>query len=304
MHCLSCNSNNSSLVIETMDVEYFSTDKKYKYFRCNDCEAMSISPVPINDLSTIYPNNYYSFQDQKDNFVQKIKQYLEIILFKKIIRKINTTGTLKVLDIGGGSGWMLNTISKATTKKIEGTIVDIDDKAKNIAERDGYTYINNTVENFSTGKKYNLILLLNLIEHIADPTATLNKLSEYLEPGGIILIKTPNIDSLDFRIFKNTYWGGLHCPRHWILFNKNSFKKMINRTNLKILELRYTQGAPFWTWSSLHFLHRFKLVTFSRLKPIPYSKLAPIFNIVFAIFDFLRLPFFKTSQFFILLSKE
>ena len=51
-------------------------------------------------------------------------------------------------------------------------------------------------------KKYNLILLLNLIEHIADPTATLKKLTEYLEPGGIILIKTPNIDSLDFRIFK------------------------------------------------------------------------------------------------------
>ena len=153
-------------------------------------------------------------------------------------------------------------------------------------------------------KKYNLILLLNLIEHIADPTATLKKLTEYLEPGGIILIKTPNIDSLDFRIFKNSYWGGLHCPRHWILFNKNSFKKMINRTNLKIVELRYTQGAPFWTWSSLHFLHRLKLVNYDRLNPIPYSKLAPIFNIVFAIFDFLRLPFFKTSQFFILLSKD
>jgi hypothetical protein len=100
-----------------MDVEYFSTKKKYKYFRCNDCEAISISPVPINHLSTIYPHNYYSFQDQKDNFVQKIKQYLEIRLFKKIIRKIDANGTLRVLDIGGGSGWMLNTISKATKKK-------------------------------------------------------------------------------------------------------------------------------------------------------------------------------------------
>ena len=108
--------------------------------------------MPANDLSEIYPQNYYSFLDQKHNFVQKIKQYLEIILFKKIIKKVETTDPLRVLDIGGGSGWMLNTISKAAKKKIEGTIVDIDDKAKSVAERDGYTYINNTVENFSTKK--------------------------------------------------------------------------------------------------------------------------------------------------------
>ena len=82
MYCLSCNSNNRSLVTETKDVEYFSTDKKYKYFRCNDCEAISISPVPINHLSTIYPHNYYSFQNQTGYIVYQNKSYPEFLLTK------------------------------------------------------------------------------------------------------------------------------------------------------------------------------------------------------------------------------
>ena len=278
-------------------------EDEFTYYECADCKSIFISPLPAEQLKKIYPSNYYSFVNKPKNPVTRLKEWLDKRFFKKILKQLPAQH-IRVLDVGGGTGWMLDVLKK-TDKRIGLTqVVDIDEKAKIVAEEKGHAYFEGTIESFTTDKLFHLILMLNLVEHVANPLEVLQKAGSLLAPGGIIVIKTPNTISWDARLYKRSYWGGLHCPRHWTLFSEKSFRILLRSTLLKIKKLEYTQGAPFWAFSIIAGLHRKRMVRISSKKPIIFHWLFSPLSAVFAVFDFIRKPFAKTSQMFILLGKE
>lgn len=300
-YCPVCRGNQISLWSEAPDYEYFSVPDVYKYYSCRECLTVFIYPIPVHQLSEIYPSNYYSFVKHGKNPVTRIKEWLDKLYFKKILNKLDSS-SIDVLDVGGGTGWLLKQLKK-TDKRVRYTqVVDIDTKARLAAEENGHSYFEGTIENFPTEKKFHLVLLLNLIEHVADPLAVMNKCASLLAPGGRILIKTPNTDSWDARLFRKSYWGGLHSPRHWIIFSEKSFRMLIRRSSLQVEKLNYTQGAPFWAFSIITALYRKKIVRISAGRPIIFHWLFAPVSALFAIFDFARRPFAKTSQMFIVLT--
>lgn len=285
------------------DYEYFAVEDEFTYYGCANCNTIFIHPVPVEQLKKIYPSNYYSFVNKPKNSVVRLKEWLDKRFFKKVLKQLSAQ-QINVLDVGGGTGWMLD-VMKKTDKRIGLTqIVDIDTQAKNIAEEKGHTYFEGMIETFTTDKRFHLILMLNLVEHVADPLAVLQKAESLLAPGGIIVIKTPNTVSWDARLYKKSYWGGLHCPRHWTIFSEKSFRILLQSTGLKIKTLQYTQGAPFWAFSIMASLSRKKIIRTSAKRPIIFHWLFAPLSAVFAVFDFARKPFVKTSQMFILLGKE
>jgi len=271
---------------------------------CDSCKTVFIDPFPIDKINEIYPSNYYSFINIKKNFVTSIKEYLDKRLFKRVISK-NKNETIKVLDIGGGSGWLLDLIKSLDSRVQFTQVVDIDTNAKEIAENNGHNYYQGTIETFETNEKFDIVLMLNLIEHISNPKDTLVKIDKLLNHEGVVLIKTPNIESYDARLFRNSYWGGLHCPRHWILFSQNSFRHILSDINLSIQQIKYTQGAPFWAWSVLINLQKKGLAKIDKQRPVIFHPIIPLLHIIFAGFDFFRSFFgIKTSQMFIELKKQ
>ncbi len=300
IECPVCNEKKSNPWSSAKDYEYFSTNNTYIYYRCPACDTIFIDPLPVHELKVIYPSNYYSFVNKRKNGVVRLKEWLDKRFFKKIFRQLPAP-ELSLLDVGGGTGWMLD-ILKRTDPRIHFTqIVDIDAKAKSIAEVKGHAYFEGTIEAFTTDNRFDLILMLNLVEHVADPLAILQKAQLLLQPGGIIVIKTPNTDCWDARLYKKTYWGGLHCPRHWVLFSEKSFRLLLKSTKLRIEKLTYTQGAPFWAFSIITSLYRKHIVRISSERPIIFHWLFAPLSAFFAIFDFMRRPFVKTSQMFIIL---
>lgn len=301
-HCPVCFQSNIETWSVAMDYEYFSVTDSFPYYHCKDCYSIFIHPVPSGILGKIYPPNYYSFKGHRKNIVHHIKQWLDKRFFRKILRGVQAQD-INVLDIGGGTGWIPDLLKKMDTRIRNTQIVDIDPQARFIAEKNGHTYFEGIVEHFNTDMRFDIILMLNLIEHVADPLAVLQKAESLLSPGGKIIIKTPNTRSWDARLYRKSYWGGLHCPRHWIIFSEKSFRHMLQSTNLSIKKLNYTQGAPFWAFSIIAALHRRKLVHVSSQKPIIFHWLFAPLSAFFALFDFIRRPFAKTSQLFIILGK-
>ncbi len=302
--CVVCGGSNTSIWSKCNDLEYLTSNEVYSYYKCDSCISIFIDPMPVSKISEIYPPNYYSFSGTNRNLTVQVKEYLDKFVFKRVLSRIRKD-EIKVLDVGGGSGWLLDIIMRIDPRVKYTCVVDIDEKAKALAEKNGHQYFHGTIEEFTSDKKFDLVLMLNLIEHIQGPRETLVKIASMMNKGGIILIKTPNIESLDARIFKGSYWGGLHCPRHWVLFSQKSFRHLVKGGDLSISKLKYTQGAPFWSWSFLIALQRLGLVKITKERPAMFHPMIPLLHIFFAGFDFVR-GFFgcKTSQMFIELEKQ
>ncbi len=301
--CFLCGESNFRHWAKATDVEYFTTDNTFSFKECQNCKLLMIDPIPADQLQVIYPPNYYSFIAPKKSMVNNIKEWLDKRLFKQILNRLQSEH-LKVLDVGGGSGWLLNFVRSLSGRVKETYVVDIDRNAESLAIKNGHKYFCGRIEDFETTEKFDFVLLLNLIEHVSDPLAVMKKISDILTPHGVLLIKTPNYDSLDARLYRHKNWGGYHCPRHWVLFTKKSFQRLAHAAAFKITKFSYTQGAPFWAVSTLASLQKKGLVKLSAARPaFMHPLFAPLLGI-FGAFDLLRTTFSKTSQMFITLSKE
>jgi 2-polyprenyl-3-methyl-5-hydroxy-6-metoxy-1,4-benzoquinol methylase len=301
--CPICNGRNITPHSVAEDVEYFTSAQKFSYDRCKDCAVLFVSPMLYDRLDEIYPKNYYSFVPAGSiGLVQRVKQALDRRMFRAVTRQIPGE-KLAALDIGGGSGWLLDAVKAVDPRVTTTQVVDIDPGAKAAAERAGHRYFLGTVEQFDSEEKYDLILMLNLIEHVRRPDEVLAKARLLLTPNGLLLIKTPNYDALDARIFRHRSWGGYHAPRHFVLFDRDSFARMAKDQGLQVKSFAYAQGAPFWTVSVLNELRLLGLVKISRQRPSIYHPLVPLFQALFAGLDILRSPLARLSQMIFVLER-
>lgn len=300
--CPVCGSHDTVLYATAKDHEYDSVPGTFTYLQCKTCISIFIHPVPADLLHRIYPPNYYSFQPGQKNLVHRLKEWLDKRFFKKLMSTL-PGDQLSVLDVGGGTGW-LSTLLRHCDARVQHTqIVDIDAGAATLARAAGHNYFEGKLEDFTTDQRYDLVMMLNLVEHVSDPAAVLKKAALLLKDNGVIVIKTPNADSWQARIFQKTYWGGLHSPRHWVIFSGRSFLKVIPK-GMVVARMSYTQGAPFWAFSIIAALHKKGMVHVSRDRPIVYHPLYPVLAGLFAAVDFVCCHFSKTAQMFIVLKKE
>lgn len=288
-------SKTGAVYAQAQDIEYFTSDTVFDYCLCADCDVLYVDPCLSDKLDVIYPPNYYSFVDGNKNIVVRLKEWLDARAFRSLLS--STVGTdLKVLDVGGGTGWLAGLLRSIDSRISLTQIVDIDGGAQAAAERNGHRFFCGRIEDFQSEERYDVILMLNLIEHVADPVSVLTKARLLLTPSGRIYIKTPNFKALDAIIFRHRSWGGYHCPRHFVLFSAESFGLAAEKAGLSVEQMSYTQGAPFWAVSVLDTMRRIGLVSVTSQRPSIYHPLTPLLQAVGAAFDFARKSFSRLSQ--------
>ena len=117
---------------------------------------------------------------------------------KKIISLVGTNH--RVLDVGCYDGTIAKLISAQGNQVIG---IDISKKAVHMARKNGIqAYVCNLEEDpfpKSLGT-FDVIIAGEIIEHIFDPDALLDKLARILKPGGHLIITTPNIAGLGSRL--------------------------------------------------------------------------------------------------------
>lgn len=298
--CPVCGSAAIISFAKARDVEYYTSDTIYLYLECGQCKSVFLERPPADQLDKIYPANYYSYapSPQLTSLTERIKAFLDARLFRRLLRKL-PGDRLRILDVGGGSGWLLSTLRKVSSRVVETHEIDINEPARAEAEAAGHVFHCGRVEDFQSNDAFDLILLLNLIEHVADPGVILQRMQGLLSPNGLILIKTPNVDTLDCRIFRHQNWGGFHCPRHFVLFNRESLLSLGARCGLQTAETSYTQGAPQWACSVLGILGLKGWLDISPERPLYSHPLYPVICAITAAFDLARSPFMRTAQMFV-----
>jgi hypothetical protein len=147
-------------------------------------------------------------------------------------------------------------------------------------------------------------LMLNLIEHVEDPLLVLKKLFTNMAAGGYALIKTPNTNSLNYKLFHQSYWGGYHAPRHFVLFNEKNITELCKKVGFTEVTVRQTQGAPQWAATIYGMRHHDSVMASGSFPSKIFGKNTPSLTLaIAAIFDFTLGRFFGTDQMFVIIKK-
>ena len=164
--------------------------------RCAVCSTFYISPAPTEmQLSLFYENYSNSHVAQTDESPQDYKKKIakekptDDYRIQTILKIFDKTD-INVLDIGCGRGTFLFKLKQLGFNPFG---VEIESKAIPYAHALGIQNIFNGVFNdYDNNAQFELITLLDLIEHPLLPMEILNKACTLLKPGGMILIWTPN----------------------------------------------------------------------------------------------------------------
>lgn len=215
--CNICKSNNI--------LKYLVKDG-YQLLICNDCKLIFVDNIPNKEsINRIYQHFSYNDLDLDEiNIRNDAKRSLRII--NKYVSVSN------LLDIGCGNGYFLDEARKIgwDTKGIDysdNTVnYAVNTLKLNVIKADLFKYTNK--------KKFNLITLNQVIEHLVDATKLISKCYSLLDNNGYIYIATPNMDSALSVIFKENY-NYLIPPIHLTYFNIKSIKKLLEMNGFRII---------------------------------------------------------------------
>ena len=171
---------------------------------------------------------------------------------KKIILKDNTNSkalkNLSLLDLGCGGGLICEPLSRIGMKVTGIDFVKENIKiAKDHAKKSNLQidYLYQDLENLKIQRKYDIILMLEVIEHLEDFKKIINKNKNLLKPNGKLIFSTINRNFLSkfFAILiaenflniipKNTHtYEKLVKPKELVNFLNNNGFKVVDTTGL------------------------------------------------------------------------
>lgn len=212
--------------------EYKIVFRKDKFCgkQCNECRLVYLSPR-IKNLDNVYTDDrtsstskYYKFAIDADRRI--FAKRLELI--EGYVKK----GAF--LDIGCSIGTFLEVAKAGGWDSMLG--IEPNPNSALVCKEKGLSVINNFFGSDLAGtlQKFDAVYIGDVIEHLADPKEILQNIYRILKPNGIVMIVTPNFDSLAARLLQ------IKPFEHILYFTKTSMMHLIEMTDFKIEKITTT----------------------------------------------------------------
>ena len=257
--CPVCRCDHSEVVARGGDYEYQSCSNEFTFVRCRGCETVYLNPRPaVDDFGVIYPDNYYSFVLGRDDadagrnaLVRRAWDVLERQRMKVFFALLGA-GERSILDLGCGTGRLLQLLSTHGDPSWSLAGVEFGVPASDIlrGSRGNARIYSGFYEDIELDEApFDLIVAQQVIEHAREPAQMLEKIHAELTPGGHAVIDTPDFDSLDRKLFRRSYWGGYHFPRHLTLFTPRTFTSLAEASGFGVVRWVKMVSPVFWVLS-------------------------------------------------------
>lgn len=273
------------------DYELLTCANRWKFVACSACGHVWLNPRPaIAALGVIYPSTYYAYNYERINpIARRAKELLDGRKMAGIIRHCPAPPR-SYLDIGCGDGRFLRLLEGRGVPRTALYGLELDRNVVEAVRSRGYSGV--FCERAEDSARLpeggiDLVSMFHVIEHVDNPGAVIRRIRGWLSPGGVLALETPNLDSLDARMFRGTYWGGYHIPRHWNLFTPATLGRLLGDNGLQVVSTVFQTGHSFWMYS-LH--HRIRYGRGSRPRAGEwFDPTRSLFGVAgFTVFDLLR----------------
>lgn len=234
--CYSCGAR-----VNTAYYEYSQDDTVSRIYRCDSCGLMFAKPMLLEEMSSRQLDSIGDGELFHSTLMKKLHE--QFIVNKEIrsVKKLLGRSAFSVLDVGCGTGWI-----SAIWRNAGADIVGLEPsnaRATYAREKYGLSIISAYLEELDPRNTYDVVIMRHVLEHMADPFATLEKIYESLNKDGLLVIIVPNIDCIGRYLFE-AKWPWV-LPAHCIFFNPSSLRSMAMRAGFLPVQF-YQTPSPLW----------------------------------------------------------
>ena len=247
----------------------FHNYKQWKptLYKCKLCSLVFSEHIGVK-----FEDNYKVVVDFAYLNQFKFKKTSFTLFLEKIKNHLNKNCT--VLEIGAYYG-VLGKLIQPLVKEYTG--LELSKHASDYSKNNSnLNIINQSIEEYSkNNKKYDIIIMTDVIEHLDKPFELLSLIEKSLNKNGKLILSTFNFDSLFSKIMgKNYPWI---IPMHKYYFSNTTLKNALTESKLELFDIQNDTRII----SLEYLLQKFNI-------------LAPSFNFIFNFF--LKFNFMKKIQ--------
>lgn len=238
-------------------------------YRCGHCRLVQTLPRPsLEELEAYYAVDYRSGFFAAGCDVADLAKFPKDNLFyynrgqsmAELLAPHITSDRPQILDIGAGFGHILYALGE---RYPEGTraAIEFSNVCTDHLRSLGIETSSDPVEKAlpAMGRKFDLIVLSHVFEHLLQPRETLDLIREHLVPGGILYIEVPNIPADSLTRYPDHVWAPRYEEPHICLFSQDTLREILESADYDVQfcdtaggEYKYISALqfhlPHWRW--------------------------------------------------------
>ncbi len=277
LECPVCGSTDFSLFLTCTD--FFVSEEEFRIKQCNLCGFKITENIEDEEnIGRYYQSEkYISHSNTTKGFVNSVYHAVRRYMLgrkRRLVEKVTSLKTGRILDVGTGTGFFLNEM-KENGWQVTGTEKSKD--ARDFAQKE--FNLNNlpSEELFSlVENSFDVITLWHVLEHVHQLSENMHAFNRLLSNKGKLIVAVPNSESYDAKHYK-AYWAAYDVPRHIWHFAPKQMKLLGEKHGFALKSLH---GMPFDSFYVAMLSEKYKKSKFGLLKGMFCGKISWIGSIL------------------------
>ena len=188
-----------------------------------------------------FDEKYFSTHTYSNITFARYSMYWWSNRFQAILARRYGRRGARLLEIGSGMGHLVG--------QLEDTFETFGMDLNSWAVKQSKSVIDKTLLQTASAQElpyrdgaFNVVIIKHIVEHLPDPQKAIQEIGRVTEPGGTLILATPNLDSL-LKPWKGDKWIGYQDPTHISLKRPAEWLEMIRKAGFSTLKI-FSDG--FW----------------------------------------------------------
>lgn len=233
----------TDLLVNPKSEQFRVSDSNYgktgNLCKCNQCGF-------IQCFDFLEPGSFYEEMTDNDYVVSQNARYKEMSRILSFAQPF-LGGGKSLLDIGAGTGML---VKRATELGYRAVGIEPSKQFCDIAVEAGLNVTQSIFPSETIVDKFDVITLIDVIEHVNQPVVFLAQVKQKITPGGFVVVSTPDCNSVLARILKWKWWH--YRVAHIGYFNQNYLDHAMTKCGFELVG----RSRPSWYFNLDYIVER------------------------------------------------